>query len=165
MQALGTYGFIALILLFVYWRRARSGSRPRRIRAGGWLMFLPLAFLALGFAASLGSLSAGGGNPPFPPLWEELCAAAIGVAIGWIMLAHTAYERGADGEIYSKPNPNFKYVILAVIVLRIALSSFLQGIEPDRFLLLTMTLAFCYIAVWRIGSFIKYRSVRSVQGA
>ncbi|CDN41969.1 MULTISPECIES: CcdC protein domain-containing protein [Paenibacillus] len=160
-EMLGTYGFILLVLLLVYWRRSVRSSQARPIRAGGWLMMLPILFVLLGFFASVSSLSATGQAVQYPPLWEELCAVLIGIALGAVMLYHTGYELNADGRVYTKPNANFKYVILAVIVLRLALSRYLQHLQPGQFVFLTMSIAVCYIAVWRIGSFFKYRTAMS----
>ena len=158
---LGTYGFILLVLLLVYWRRSVRSSQARPIRAGGWLMLLPILFVLLGFFASVSSLSATGQAVQYPPLWEELCAVLIGIALGAVMLHHTGYELNADGRVYTKPNPNFKYVIVVVVVLRLALSRYLQDLQPGQFIFLTMSIAVCYIAVWRIGSFFKYKKALS----
>jgi len=100
-------------------------------------------------------------NMPFhtPVFWELLCAVLLGVVLGSIMLYHTGYEKQEDGQVYSKPNKNFKYVIIAVIIVRIALSEYFKSIDYTEFTILTMVLAYIYICVWRIGSFVKFRRV------
>ncbi|MNG35606.1 hypothetical protein D3C84_1223920 [compost metagenome] len=75
------------------------------------------------------------------------------------MLYHTGYEKREDGLVYAKPNPNFKYVIVTIIAGRLILSQYFKGLDPSEFAVLTMVLAYLYICVWRIGSFLKYRKV------
>lgn len=160
MPTLIGYAVAIVIILLVIWLRTRRGSRPIRYNGAG--MLTPVVLLIAVFGFSIYSLTHVPDHPfHMPALWEMLCAGLLGIGLGSVMLYHTGYEKREDGLIYTKPNKNFKYVIIAVIVIRIALSQYFKGMDYTEFTLLTMVLAYLYICVWRIGSFIKYRRVVS----
>ncbi|UJF35299.1 CcdC protein domain-containing protein [Paenibacillus hexagrammi] len=152
------YGIVAVIIGLIIWLKVKGGNKP--IRRKGIGIVLPVFALLLVFGFSLNSL-AHIPNHPFhlPAIWELLCAGVLGVAFGSIMLYHTGYEKREDGFVYAKKNKNFKYVIIAVIVIRLALSQYFKGLDYTEFTVLTMVLAYLYICVWRIGSYLKYRKV------
>ena len=154
------YGVAVVVILLVIWLRIRRGSRP--IRNNGVGMLTPVVLLIVIFGFSIYSLTHVPDHPfHMPAFWEILCAGLLGIGLGSIMLYHTGYEKREDGLVYTKPNKNFKYVIIAVIVIRVALSQYFKGMDYTEFTLLTMVLAYLYICVWRIGSFIKFRRVVS----
>ena len=160
---MSNYIVLLIVVLLVFWRRSRNQSAPRLILAGGWLMLIPLPLVMLGMIFSLASLSQTGLAFIVPPTWEIAAAIAIGIVLGCLMLYHTNYEKKNDGLVYTKPNTNFKYVLIAIIVLRLALSQYLQTLSQSEFLILTFTIALVYIGIWRIGSFVKYRLASSAQ--
>lgn len=157
-----SYGFIIVIVLLVFLLRSRRSARARPVRRNGYGMLIPIVLLLIAFSLSTFSL-ANIPDRPFhlPAAWEILCACLLGVVLGCVMLYHTGYEKREDGLVYSTPNKNFKYVLLAIIVIRIGLSEYLKSLDYTEFTLLTMIMAFLYISVWRVGSFLKYRRVRA----
>ncbi|CAN7175501.1 DUF1453 family protein [Paenibacillus sp. LjRoot153] len=152
------YGIGAVVIILVIWLRTRGKAKPIRNKGRG--MLIPVFLLLIVFGLSINSLTHIPDHPfHIPAIWELLCAGVLGVALGSIMLYHTGYEKREDGLVYSKPNPNFKYVIIAVIAVRLILSQYFKGLDPSEFAVLTMVMAYLYICVWRIGSFLKYRKV------
>ncbi|WNR44875.1 CcdC protein domain-containing protein [Paenibacillus roseipurpureus] len=152
------YGFAAIIIVLVIWLRTRGRAKPIRFKGRG--MLVPVVLLLIVFGLSISSLTHIP-NHPFhvPAWWEFLCAIVLGAGLGSIMLYHTGYEKREDGFVYSKPNKNFKYVIVAVIAFRVVLSQYFKSLDYTEFTVLTMVMAYLYICVWRIGSFLKYRKV------
>lgn len=162
-QTLIGYAIMGVIIILAIWLKTRSKSRP--IRNKGIGMLAPVFALLIVFGFSINSLAHIPNHPfHFPALWEMLCAGLLGIGFGGVMLYHTGYEKREDGLVYPKPNKNFKYVIIAVILIRVALSQYLKGLDYTEFAILTMTVAFLYICVWRIGSFVKFRRVSSDRG-
>ncbi|WP_241243072.1 CcdC protein domain-containing protein [Paenibacillus whitsoniae] len=155
-QTLIGYAIMAVVIILVFWLRSRRSDRP--IRNKGFNMLIPVVILLVVFGFSISSLMHIP-NQPFhaPALWEDLCAVVLGAVLGSIMLYHTGYEKREDGEVYGKPNKNFKYVLIAIIVIRVVLSQYLKSLNYTEFTTLTMVMAYVYICVWRIGSFVKYR--------
>ncbi|UKS26316.1 cytochrome c biogenesis protein CcdC [Paenibacillus sp. HWE-109] len=158
VETLIGYGIGAVIIILVIWLRTRGKSRP--IRNKGIGMLTPVVLLLIVFGFSISSLTHIPDHPfHLPALWEILCAGVLGVGLGSIMLYHTGYEKREDGLVYAKKNKNFKYVLIAIIILRVALSQYFKSLDYTEFTLLTMVMAYLYICVWRIGSFLKYRRV------
>lgn len=155
-----SYGFIIVIVLLVFLIRSRRSAKSRPIRRNGYGMLIPVVILLIAFSLSAFSLANVPDHPfHLPAVWEILCACLLGVVLGFVMLYHTGYEKREDGLVYSTPNKNFKYVLLAIIVIRLGLSEYLKSLDYTEFTLLTMIMAFLYVGVWRIGSFLKYRRV------
>ncbi|MZQ82610.1 DUF1453 family protein [Paenibacillus sp. 5J-6] len=155
-ETLVGYGIGALVIILIIWLRTRGKTRP--IKNKGIGILTPVIILPILFGFSIYSLTQIPDHPfHLPVIWEMLCAMLLGMGLGSIMLYHTGYEKREDGYVYSKPNKNFKYVIIAVLVIRIALSQYFKGLDYTEFTLLTMLMAYLYISVWRIGSFMKYR--------
>ncbi|WP_127584423.1 CcdC protein domain-containing protein [Paenibacillus koleovorans] len=158
-QTLIGYAVAAFIVLLVVVLRTRRTKRP--IRRGGFGILLPVLIFPIMIGFSIYSLTQIPNHPfHLPVLWELLCAGLLGAGLGSLMLYHTGYEKREDGLIYSKPNKNFKYVLIAIIVLRFALAQYFQGLDYTEFTVLTLVLAYLYISVWRIGSYMKFRRVR-----
>ncbi|MFC5446749.1 CcdC protein domain-containing protein [Paenibacillus aestuarii] len=154
------YGVAAVIIVLVFWLRTRRSRRP--IRNKGYGMLIPLVILLIVFGLSIHSMTLIPNHPFILPAWWEMCAAALlGVGLGSLMLYHTGYEKREDGQVYAKPNKNFKFVLIAVIIIRVALSQYFKGLDYVELSLLTMVMAFLYICVWRVGSFLKFRRVYS----
>lgn len=132
--------------------------RNKPVTRGGLWILLPVAIVPILFAFTLYQLRHIPGRPfLLPAYWELAVAMALGLACGVVMLAQTAYERREDGLIYPKANKNFKYVLLGIIVVRIALSEYFGSLDQTVFTVLAMVLALSYLFVWRIGSFMKVR--------
>ncbi|OCT15837.1 cytochrome C biogenesis protein CcdC [Paenibacillus pectinilyticus] len=157
-QTLIGYGIGAVVIVLVIWLRTRGRGKPIRNKGRG--MLIPVFLLLIVFGLSISSLRNIPDHPfHVPAIWEMLCAGLLGVVLGSIMLYHTGYEKREDGLVYSKPNANFKYVIIAVIAIRVILSQYFKSLDYTEFTILTMVMAYIYICVWRIGSFMKYRKV------
>lgn len=157
-QTLIGYAVAAVIIVLVIWLKTRGKSRP--IRNKGIGMLIPVILLLVVFSLSIHSLTHIPDHPfHLPAIWEILCAGLFGIGLGSIMLYHTGYEKREDGLVYSKRNKNFKYVIIIVVVIRIALSQYFKGLDYSEFIFLTMVMACLYICVWRVGSFIKFRQI------
>ncbi|SFJ85725.1 Membrane protein CcdC involved in cytochrome C biogenesis [Paenibacillus sp. UNC496MF] len=153
------YGIAAVVIVLVIWLRSRGKRRP--VRNNGIGMLMPVFVLLAAFGFGINALTQIPDHPfHMPAAWELLCALLVGCGLGSIMLYHTGYEKLADGLVYAKPNKNFKYVLIAIVVIRIALSEYFKGLDYTEFTLLTMVLAFAYVSVWRIGSFVKFRQAR-----
>ncbi|MFC4101776.1 CcdC protein domain-containing protein [Paenibacillus xanthanilyticus] len=126
-------------------------------RGGLWIL-LPVAIVPILFTFTLYQLRHVPGRPfHLPAYWELAIAMALGLAFGVVMLVQTAYEKREDGLIYPKSNKNFKYVLLGIIVVRVALSEYFRTLDQTVFTVLAMVLALTYLFVWRIGSFMKVR--------
>ncbi|WP_027093890.1 CcdC protein domain-containing protein [Cohnella thermotolerans] len=161
-SSLYSYGIILVIVLLMFWLRSRRSAKPRPIRRNGFGMLIPVVVLLIVFGFSLASLTHIPDHPfHLPAVWEILCACAIGTILGSVMLYYTEYEKRADGRVYSKPNKNFQYVLLTIIVIRIGLTQYLKTLDYVEFTFLAMVMAYVYICIWRIGSFVKFRRVRA----
>ncbi|UQZ85032.1 hypothetical protein SK3146_04315 [Paenibacillus konkukensis] len=157
-QTIIQFAVIAVIIVLVVWLRSRRGDKP--VQNSGLGILAPAILLPVIFGASIRSMMHIPDHPfHLPAIWEMVCAGVLGIALGGIMLYHTGYEKREDGRIYPKRNKNFKYVIIAVIIIRVALSQYFKGLDYTEFTILTMVMAYLYICVWRVGSFIKFRQI------
>ncbi|MEY2196356.1 CcdC protein domain-containing protein [Neobacillus sp. BF23-41] len=149
---------LVIIGLALYFKmKGRKGP----IKGGGFGIISPVLLILVMFSFSISQLLHIPGDPfHLPASWEMLIAGLLGTLFGAIMLTQTSYEIREDGLIYSKPNKTFKYVIIAIIVIRIALSQYFKSMDYIV-TVLTMTIAFLYICVWRIGSYIKFRKLHA----
>ncbi|MGF7535160.1 CcdC protein domain-containing protein [Bacillus mexicanus] len=157
-------GFITVILIYLvilalfYRYKKKQKDKPIKRNGYGILAPIPIFFVLFGFITY--EMAATAGNDfVVPAIWEILIAAVLGLIFGYIMITQTFYEKREDGLIYSKPNKNFKYVIIAIIVIRLALTQYFKDLNQYEMLILAYSLAFAYLSVWRIGSFIKFRKI------
>ncbi|MHA2959538.1 CcdC protein domain-containing protein [Priestia megaterium] len=158
MEMMFIYIFVIALIGLIIWRKMKKRNKP--IKKNGIGILVPIFFIVIAFSLSLSQLMHIPGQPfHLPPYWEMLIAGVLGVIFGFIMLSQTDYEVREDGFIYSKPNKNFKYVIIAIIFIRMALSQYFKGLDSIDFAVLTMTLAFIYIVIWRVGSYMKFRKL------
>ncbi|MBB6676526.1 DUF1453 family protein [Cohnella lubricantis] len=151
-----------VVIVLVFWLRSRRTGRARPIRRNGFGMLIPVVVLLAVFSSTITALTHDPEQPfHYPAAWEMLIAGLVGLVLGGVMLYHTRYEKREDGQVYTIPNPYFKYILLAIIAIRLALSEYFKTLDSSSFALLAMMMAFLYIAVWRIGSFVKYRKIRA----
>jgi membrane protein CcdC involved in cytochrome C biogenesis len=135
-------------------------GKKRPIKMGGFGIIAPILLIFVLFSLSIAQLTHIPGEPfHLPAYWEMIIASLLGILFGGIMLTQTSYEVREDGFVYSKPNKNFKFVIIAIIVIRVSLSQYFKSMDYIEFTVLTMLLAFFYLCIWRIGSFIKFRKL------
>jgi membrane protein CcdC involved in cytochrome C biogenesis len=154
---------MGLILLMMI-RRLKSMQKP--ISKGGLSILYPLLVYLL-FVILAGSQlfidRSGALVLPHLPMLEILTAVALGSILATPILLTTNYELRED-QVYVKKSKTFIYIILALLVLRIALKSILYSLIPvtDQ-LVLTFIMATVYVTIWRVGSFVKFR--RLLRGA
>lgn len=154
----------AAVIGLVLWRRAGKSKRP--VKGEGYRLLYPLVIIAVVYALSISQLlQIPGGAFQWPVPWEMLVAALLGVVFGTVMLYQTAYEKRDDGLIYPKTNKNLKYILIAIIVIRIALTQYFSGMNSGQFTILAMDMAFVYLCIWRIGSFVKFRRLKKSEEA
>jgi membrane protein CcdC involved in cytochrome C biogenesis len=119
-------------------------GKKRPIKKGGFGIIVPFLLVLVLFSLSITQLMHIPGKPfHLPAYWEMLIASLLGTLFGGIMLSQTSYEIREDGYIYSKPNKNFKFVIIAIIIIRVSLSQYFKNIDTIDFTILTMALALC----------------------
>lgn len=154
MNGLVSYGIMMVILGLVFWSRTRAMVRP--IKGSGIKILLPILYLApvinvfMNLQLQVKILEIG-------------VAALVGVLLAIPLMWTTNYEIRQDGQIYLQKNKTFFIALLAVIVLRIVLRQFFSDIDQASLAMLYFTVAFSYVAVWRIASFVKFRKVKQSQ--
>lgn len=145
-----TYGIVLLIVIFVLYRRVSGMSKP--VKGNGIRLLIPVPiFLALLLLV-------------FNQLTHInillICAAILlGVILSLPLIYTTNFERRPDGLIYPVRNKQFFIAIIALVVIRIALRSYLMTLGANTEGVLFLILAVAYITPWRIASYIKYRRV------
>ncbi|MBB3113537.1 membrane protein CcdC involved in cytochrome C biogenesis [Paenibacillus phyllosphaerae] len=140
----------------------RRQDRP--IKRDGIGILVPVLLLPILFAFTLYQLRHLPDLPfILPAIWEVTVAAALGLMFGTVMLIHTAYEKREDGHVYPTRNKNFKYILIAIIVIRFALTEYLRDIDQTVLTVLAMVLALTYVCVWRIGSYMKYKAATKLE--
>ncbi|MFM1655325.1 CcdC protein domain-containing protein [Brevibacillus sp. B_LB10_24] len=161
MQSIVSLFIVVLVIGLVVWMKSRGRKQP--IKRNGFGILAPILVVIPLMSFSLYQITHIPGKPfHFPPYWELLIAGVLGILFGMIMLSQTAYERREDGLVYSKPNKNFKFVILAIIAIRIALAQYFKSMDYLELTVLTMFMALLYLGIWRIGSFVKFRHVSAL---
>ncbi|SDD77952.1 Membrane protein CcdC involved in cytochrome C biogenesis [Paenibacillus sp. UNCCL117] len=146
----GAMVMMVFVAGLIFWRRMKAASRP--IRGKGYRLLLPLLFLSFGLLGLF--------NPQLVLSTKEvilslLCGAVLSVP----MIMTTNYERRDDGFIYAKRSKAFMVVLVALIALRLALRSYLSGLDPAELGMLFYLIAVGYIVPWRVASYLKYRKL------
>ncbi|OAZ50517.1 CcdC protein domain-containing protein [Paenibacillus polymyxa] len=161
MTTIFIYALMAVLVGLMIWLRTKRRRGP--VKGNGFRILLPM-FIA--FPAMMISvyqlMHIPGQTYALPAFWELLVAGLLGALFGYVILLHTAYERRDDGLIYPKPNQYFKYIIIAIILIRVVLTQYLSSLGTTEISTLAITMALVYISIWRIGSFIKFRRTLSV---
>jgi membrane protein CcdC involved in cytochrome C biogenesis len=128
-----------------------------------FIIFIPLATLQILFPKNGSPMNMG-----LLPSWMEIILAlGLGMILSIPMVMTTNYEVREDNQIYSKKSTAFMYALIGLIIIRFALKSYFSSIDPLTLSFLSMILAFGYVGVWRIVSFIKFRKIwreRIVEG-
>lgn len=154
MNVFAMYGIIIFVIGLVIWRRMRETVRP--IHGSGIKILLPIIYL-------LPLISLFSNAPLQLELWEVSVASLIGVFLAVPLILTTNYEIRKDGQIYAQRNTAFFIVLLAVLAIRIVLRQFFSEMDSASLAVLFFSVAFCYVALWRISSFVKFRKVKQVQ--
>jgi membrane protein CcdC involved in cytochrome C biogenesis len=161
MTTIWIYAILAVLVGLMIWLRTKRRGGP--VKGNGIRILLPL-FIAfpLMMVSMYQLMHIPGQTHALPAFWELLAAGLLGTLFGYVILLHTAYERRDDGNIYPKPNKYFKYIIIAIILIRVILTQYLSSLGTTEVSVLAITMALAYISIWRIGSFIKFRKTLSV---
>ncbi|WDM22411.1 CcdC protein domain-containing protein [Paenibacillus polymyxa] len=161
MTTIFIYVLVAVLVGLMIWLRTKRRRGP--VKGNGIRILLPLFIAFPLMMMSVYQLMHIPGQTYAPPaFWELLVAGLLGALFGYVILLHTAYERRDDGLIYPKPNQYFKYIIIAIILIRVVLTQYLSSLGTSEISMLAITMALVYISIWRIGSFIKFRRTLSV---
>lgn len=142
-------GFVIVFGLIV-WRRTRAMRVP--IKGSGARLFLPLLFMSTGFLQLA--------NPEIHvTATETLVTIGLGILLSIPMILTTNYEVREDGEIYAKRSKAFFAALIGLLAIRLLLREYIGGIDQVTLLFLFYVLAVCYVAPWRLFSFLKFRRV------
>jgi membrane protein CcdC involved in cytochrome C biogenesis len=158
LQAWLPYVIALVIVGLVIWIRFKRRGRP--IKGNGVGILAPVLVVVVIMCVGLYELMHLSGKTfHLPAFWEILISGLLGILFGVITLMQTSYEKRGNGLVYTKPNKNFKYIVIAIVMIRIALAQYFKGLDYVDFTVLTMVLAFVYICIWRIGSYVKFQGI------
>lgn len=88
-------------------------------------------------------------------------ALAAGVILALPLIIVTRFERRSDGRMYYVRSTWLYTLVVVIFVVRYLDYFFALGIDLKTLGFLNNLIALSYIAIWRIGSFVKFRQVRS----
>ncbi|WP_103108771.1 CcdC protein domain-containing protein [Brevibacillus reuszeri] len=155
MQSYLPIVFVVLIVGLGIWLRTRRGKKP--IKGKGYRILIPIGVMLVGVPWGMYQLMHIPGKTfHMPAVWELLIAIVLGVIFGTVMLKQTEYERREDGLIYSKPNRNLKFILIAIVLIRLVLTQYFKSIDVVELSILMMCMGVLYVGIWRIGSYIKF---------
>ncbi|MFP3391856.1 cytochrome c biogenesis protein CcdC [Brevibacillus sp. SIMBA_040] len=155
MQSVLPIVFVVLIVGLGIWLRTRRGKKP--IKGKGYRILIPIGVMLVGVPWGLYQLMHIPGQTfHMPAVWELLIAVVLGVIFGTVMLKQTEYERREDGLIYAKPNRNLKFILIAIVLIRLVLTQYFTSIDVVELSILMMCMGVLYVGIWRIGSYIKF---------
>lgn len=155
MQSFLPIVFVVLIIGLGIWLRTRRGKKP--IKGKGYGILIPIGVILVGVPWGLYQLMHIPGKTfHMPAVWELLIAIVLGVIFGTVMLKQTEYERREDGLIYAKPNRNLKFILIAIVLIRLVLTQYFKSIDVVELSVLMMCMGVLYVGIWRIGSYIKF---------
>lgn len=149
-----TFGIMVMVLGLVFWRRTREMFRP--IQGSGIKILLPILYL-------LPVLSLFSELPLQLKIWQMGAASLIGVLLAVPLVLTTNYEIRQDGQIYAQKNKTFFIALIAVVAIRIVARQYISGMDQASLTMLFFIVAFSYVVIWRIASFVKFRKVKQSQ--
>jgi len=137
--------FMAIMVMFVRLKAAKKPTNARKI-------ILPPFFMASGALMYL--------SPLFRPSLVEVIGAIVVGAFFSIFLIKTSKFEIRDNDIYLKRSRAFIYILVGLLVVRIALKSVLSAeIQPAQLGGMFFLLAFCMLLPWRIAMFVDYKKL------
>ncbi|WP_010493397.1 CcdC family protein [Paenibacillus elgii] len=151
LQAVSGIGMAAMALLaiFVRTRESRKPVSPAKIvmppigMSTGFLMFAAPACRV-------------------PALWA-LLALAAGLLLFSYPLIHSSKLELRGGEVYVNRSKSFMFVLLGLLILRLALHSYIeQYISIPQTGAIFFLLAFGMIVPWRAAMLLQYRKLRRI---
>jgi membrane protein CcdC involved in cytochrome C biogenesis len=153
---------LAVVVLLVVWRRNKAMRKP--IKGKGFriilpiiifLIFIPLITIQIMFDKSGSTIQTG----TLPSITEMIVAFLLGIVLSVPMVMTTNYEIREDNQVYARKSTAFIYALVGLIVIRFVLRDYFSSMNPMVLSLLSTILAFGYVGVWRVVSFIKFRRV------
>lgn len=155
MQSFISIVIVVLIVGLGIWLKTRRGKKP--IKGKGYGILVPIGVMLVGVPWGLYQLMHIPGKTfHMPAVWELLIAVLLGVIFGAVMLKQTEYERREDGLVYSKPNRNLKFILIAIVLIRLLMTQYFKFIDVVELSVLMMCMGALYVGIWRIGSYIKF---------
>lgn len=136
---------MAIAVMFVRLKAAKKPTNARKI-------ILPPFFMASGALMYI--------SPLFRPSFVEVIGAVVVGAFFSIFLIKTSKFEIRDNDIYLKRSKAFIYILVGLLVIRIALKSVLSAdINPTQLGGMFFLLAFCMLLPWRIAMFMDYKKL------
>ncbi|NEN83823.1 CcdC family protein [Paenibacillus elgii] len=151
LQAVSGIGMAAMALLaiFVRTRASRKPVSPAKI-------VMPPIGMSTGFLMFAAPACR------IPALWA-LLALAAGLLLFSYPLIHSSKLELRGGEVYVNRSKSFMFVLLGLLVLRLALHSYIeQYISIPQTGAIFFLLAFGMIVPWRAAMLLQYRKLRRI---
>ncbi|TVY10250.1 cytochrome c biogenesis protein CcdC [Paenibacillus cremeus] len=141
---------VVIMVSLVLWRRLRATNKP--VKGNGYRMLLPLVFMWFGMVGLL--------NPQLHLTVKEVVLSFLcGLVLSIPMILTTNYEVRDDGHIYPKKSIAFVIALVGLLILRLALREYLQGLDPAELGMLFYFIAIGYVMPWRLVSYLKFRKL------
>lgn len=144
---------VSLLIFVLIFRSVIQGSK-KPLHESGRKLLLPILYISTSLLQLLDPtlhLSTG----------EGIAFLAGGAVLSIPLILLTRFERRSDGNLYYQRNVALYVVLVLIFVLRFLDFIFIQGIDAQTLGFLNSLMAFSYISIWRMGSYIKFRSART----
>ncbi|TDK64706.1 cytochrome c biogenesis protein CcdC [Bacillus salipaludis] len=137
--------FMAIMVMFVRLKAAKKPTNARKI-------ILPPFFMATGALMYV--------VPKFRLNGWEIVEAVVVGALFSIFLIKTSKFEIRDNDIYLKRSKAFIFILVGLLVIRIALKSVLSStIDPFQLSGMFFLLAFSMLLPWRIAMYVDYKKL------
>ncbi|MBI0576757.1 MULTISPECIES: CcdC family protein [Bacillaceae] len=137
--------FMAIMVMFVRLKAAKKPTNARKI-------ILPPFFMATGALMYV--------VPKFRLTGWEIVEAVVVGALFSIFLIKTSKFEIRDNDIYLKRSKAFIFILVGLLVIRIALKSVLSStIDPFQLSGMFFLLAFSMLLPWRIAMYVDYKKL------
>jgi membrane protein CcdC involved in cytochrome C biogenesis len=136
---------MAIMVMFVRLKAAKKPTNAKKI-------ILPPFFMASGALMYV--------MPMFRPSLTEVIGAIVVGAFFSIFLIKTSKFEIRDNDIYLKRSKAFIYILVGLLIIRIAMKSVLSAeINATQLGGMFFLLAFCMLLPWRIAMFLDYKKL------
>lgn len=148
LQALSSIGMIIMALLAIF-VRTRSGSKP----VSAMKIIMPPIGMSTGFFMFV--------VPAFRIPWEwAMLSFLAGLILFSYPLIRSSQLEWKNGAVYVKRSKSFMFVLLGLLMLRVALHSYIEEhISIPQTGALFFILAFGMILPWRMAMLLQYRKL------
>lgn len=144
---------VSLLIFVLIFRSVIQGSK-KPLHESGRKLLLPILYIS----TSLFQLF----DPTLHLMTGEVISFLAGGAVLSIpLILLTRFQRQADGKMYYQRNVALYVVLVVIFVLRFLDFTFIRGVDAQTLGFLNSLMAFSYISIWRLGSYIKFRSART----